>query len=296
MFRRIFLFIATNLAILLTISVIFSIFNVKPYLTPYGINYQSLLVFATIIGFAGSFISLLISKWMAKRAYRIQIIKKDNSEYVWLFSTVQKLAEQAHIGMPEVGIYESAEANAFATGARRDSALVAISTGLLDGLNKKEAEAVLAHEISHIANGDMITMALMQGVLNTFVIFFARIVAYIVQTALRDDGESMSTIAYYFTSIIFELIFGIFASMILMWFSRKREYRADAGAASLTGTPESMIAALKKLEIMIKQVKAGGNKSYNTMKIADRQAWLKLFSSHPSTKQRVAALRAGLNY
>lgn len=293
MFKRVFLFLAANIAIIAVISIILSIFNVQPYLTPYGINYEALLVFAAIVGFTGSFISLFISKWMAKMAYSIEIIKdpRGGSE-AKLVSTIKNLAEQAGIGMPEVGIYNSPEANAFATGWNKNNALVAVSTGLLDAMDSDELEGVLAHEISHIANGDMVTMALLQGVVNTFVVFFARIAAYAVQSFLsrgRDDG-AVGGLAYYFTAIVFEILFGILASILVMWFSRVREFRADAGSAKLVGAPK-MIAALKRLQAVHVRVDNRG-KSLRSLKINDEPSrFLSLFSSHPPLEKRIEALK-----
>ena len=212
--------------------------------------YGGLLFFAAIFGFGGSIISLLISKWVAKRTYGVQVIEQPRSEMEhWLVSTVQRQASQAGIGMPEVGIYDSPDMNAFATGAKRDDALVAVSSGLLYNMSRDEAEAVLAHEVSHIANGDMVTLTLIQGVVNTFVIFLARVVAGIISNALRssdrDEGSSLGGgLAYMATVMVLEMVFGLLASIIVMWFSRQREYRADAGSAGLVGA-DKMVAALQ---------------------------------------------------
>ncbi len=298
MAKRIFLFLLTNIAVIAVIQVILSVFNVQPYLTPYGLNYQSLLIFAAIVGFSGSIFSLFISKWVAKRTYSIELISNARTpEEVFLETTVRRLAESAGIGMPEVGIYNSPEANAFATGWNRNNALVAVSSGLLDSMTKDEIEGVLAHEISHVANGDMVTMMLLQGVVNTFVVFFARIAAYAVQGFLnrgRDDGGQIGGFAYYITAIIFEVFFGILASIITMWFSRHREFRADAGSAKLAGS-NKMIAALKKLKKLSALPTDNRGKSLNTMKISDKPSrFFALFSSHPPLDKRIAALQQGL--
>jgi heat shock protein HtpX len=294
MFKRIFLFLAANIAIIAVISVILTVFNVQPYLTPYGINYEALLIFAAIVGFTGSFVSLFISKWMAKMAYSVEIIQDPRGgAEAKLVTTIKNLAEQAGIGMPEVGIYNSPEANAFATGWNKNNALVAVSTGLLDCMDSDELEGVLAHEISHIANGDMVTMALLQGVVNTFVIFFARIAAFAVQNFLnrgRDDGGAVGGLAYHLTAIVFEILFGILASILVMWFSRVREFRADAGSARLVGAPK-MIAALKRLQTVHAGIDNRG-KSLRSMQINDAPSrFFALFSSHPPLEKRIEALR-----
>lgn len=293
MLKRITLFLATNLAIIMVISVILSIFNVQPYLTKYGLNYQSLLIYAAIIGFTGSFISLLISKWMAIHAFGIEIIEKPANEVEsWLFAEVKKLAQQNHIGMPDVGIYQSSEPNAFATGWNKNSALVAVSTTLLASMDQDEIEGVLGHEVSHIANGDMVTLALIQGVVNTFVIFFARIAAFFVaQFFRRDESEGVHDgFAYYGVAILFEIFFGILATMIVMWFSRYREFRADAGSAKTVGK-EKMIKALQRLQqVMDKTPEDDRAPAFNAMKIAGHNRWLALFSSHPPFEKRIAAL------
>lgn len=297
MFKRIFLFLAANVAIIAVISTILSIFNVQPYLTPYGLDYQSLLIYSAIVGFTGAFVSLLISKWMAKHAYGIKIIETPrNAEEQFLFDTVRGLSQKAGIGTPEIGIYKSSEPNAFATGWNRNSALVAASTGLLDRLTQEEVEGVLGHEIAHVANGDMVTMTLLQGIVNTFVIFFARIAAYAVQAFLSRgrDNENVGGIAYYLTSIVFEILFGILASTLVMWFSRHREFRADAGSARLFGSPAKMIAALEKLRRLQNMPKDERGKQFATMKISDHpNRFFALFSSHPPLEKRIEALKKG---
>lgn len=294
MFKRIALFLATNLAIIVVLSVILSIFNVQPYLTQHGLNYQSLLIYAAVIGFTGAFISLFISKWMAMHAFGIEVIEKPTNEVEsWLVGEVRKLAKQNHIGMPDVGIYQSPEPNAFATGWNKNNALVAVSTGLLASMDRDEVEGVLGHELSHIANGDMVTLALIQGVVNTFVIFFARIAAFFVsQFFRRDEGEGVHDgFAYYGVAIVFEILFGILATMIVMWFSRYREFRADAGAAKTVGK-EKMIKALERLQQVVDKVPEDDRApAFNAMKIAGHHRWLALFSSHPPLEKRIQALR-----
>lgn len=294
MFKRIALFIVTNLAIIVVISFILSLFNVQPYLTQYGLNYQSLFIYALIIGFTGSFISLFISKWMAIHAFNIQLIEKPTTEIEsWLFSEIGHLARQRNIGMPNVGIYESPEPNAFATGWNKNNALVAVSTGLLQSMNKEEIQGVLGHEISHVANGDMVTLTLIQGIVNTFVIFFARIAAFFVTQFFRRDNEESvgGGFVYYGVALIFELIFGILASMIVMWFSRYREYRADRGSAQFGGK-EKMIKALERLQQFVdKTPRDDRAPAFNAMKISSQNGWLTLFSSHPPLEKRIAALQ-----
>lgn len=294
MLKRVFLFLATNLAILLVISLILSIFNVKPYLTKSGLDYQSLFIYALIIGFVGSFTSLLLSKWMAKRAFNVQVIDQPRNEAESLItSVVSKLAAQRNIAMPQVGIYESPDPNAFATGWNKNKALVAVSTGLLQMMNQEELEGVLGHEISHVANGDMVTLALIQGVVNTFVIFFARIAAFFVTQFFRKEGEESEQggLVYYGVAFLFELFFGILATIIVMWFSRYREFRADAGGARYVGK-DKMINALKRLQqLMDKTPEDDRAPAFNAMKISSHSRWFSLFSSHPPLEKRIEALQ-----
>jgi len=290
--KRIVLFLITNLAVLLVLSVVLSvIFSV------FGIDNRSmggLLIFAAVFGFGGAFISLMMSKWVAKKSTGAVVINApQNATEHWLFNTVQHQAKQAGIGMPEVAIYDSPEMNAFATGMSKNNALVAVSTGLLHGMSQDEVEAVLAHEVSHIANGDMVTMTLIQGVVNTFVIFFARVVAGIIDNALRsnDEEEGQSEgggLAYFVTVFILEIIFGILASIIVMWFSRQREFRADAGAAKLVGA-NAMVAALKRLQSNQESQLQGSMMAFG---IASKPARSELFLSHPPLEKRIAALQA----
>ena len=286
MFNRIALFLATNLAVMLLAGVVMSLLGVHPG------QMSGLLVMAAIFGFGGSLISLLLSKTMAKRATGAQVITQPRNEAEqWLVATVQRQAQAAGIGMPEVAVYDAPEINAFATGASRNNALVAVSTGLLRSMSRDEAEAVLGHEVSHVANGDMVTMALLQGVLNTFVIVLARVVGGIIDSYLSGNRESRGPgFAYFIIVMALELVLGLFATMIAMWFSRRREFRADAGGASLAGR-HKMIAALEKLQAghrsstLPAQVEAFG--------IAGGigHGLKKLFLSHPPMEERIAALR-----
>ncbi len=286
MFNRIALFLATNLAVMVLAGVVMSLLGVHPN------QMSGLLVMAAIFGFGGSIISLLLSKTMAQRATGAQVIVEPRNEgEQWLLSTVRKQAQAAGIGMPEVAVYDAPEINAFATGANRNNALVAVSTGLLRSMSRDEAEAVLGHEVSHVANGDMVTMALLQGVLNTFVIVLARVVGGIIDSYLSGNRESRGPgFAYYIIVFALEMVLGLFATMIAMWFSRRREFRADAGGASLAGR-HKMIAALEKLQAghasstLPAQVEAFG--------IAGGMGHglKKLFLSHPPMEERIAALR-----
>ena len=291
--KRVFLFLATNLAVMLVLSIVLSVLS-----SWLGINRQGmggLLLMAAVFGFGGSFISLLISKWVAKRSYGVQIIEQPRSEMEhWLLSTVTRQAQQAGIGMPEVGIYDSPEMNAFATGASRNNALVAVSSGLLYSMSRDEAEAVLAHEVSHVANGDMVTLTLIQGVVNTFVIFFARLVAGLISNFLRSDdeeeGAGMGGLAYMATVFVLEMIFGILASIIVMWFSRQREFRADAGSAKLAGR-DKMIAALERLRQGHEPQLEGTMMAFG---IKGKRSMSELFMSHPPLEKRIEALRQNL--
>jgi heat shock protein HtpX len=285
--KRIALFLLTNIAILLVLSLVLRLLGVDRILdeSGSGLNYNSLLVFSAVIGFGGSFMSLAMSKWMAKRSTGAQVITQPrNATEQWLLTTVAAQAKAAGIGMPEVAIFESPEVNAFATGATRNSSLVAVSTGLLNTMTKQEAEAVLAHEVSHVANGDMVTLTLIQGVVNTFVIFLSRVIGHVVDRAVFKT-ESGHGPAFFITSIIAQLVLGILASMIVMWFSRQREYRADAGGAALAGR-QNMIAALERLKngqpthMPDELVAFGINNNAS-----------KLFMSHPPLAERIERLR-----
>ncbi|MBW8900269.1 MAG: protease HtpX [Massilia sp.] len=286
--KRILLFLATNVAIMLVLGITASLLGVNRYLTAQGLNLGTLLVFAGLMGFGGAFISLWLSKPIAKWTTGARVIEQpSNPTERWLLDTVARLAQKAGIAMPEVAVYEGAP-NAFATGATKNASLVAVSTGLLQSMTHDEVEAVLAHEVAHIANGDMVTLTLIQGVVNTFVIFLARVVAYAVDQFLRRDGDERGPgIAFTVTSVVCDLLFGLVASIIVAWFSRQREYRADRGAARIMGTPRPMIAALQRLggidhADLPKNLAAAG--------IAGGGV-LALFSSHPSCEDRIAALQ-----
>lgn len=287
--KRIFLFVATNLAVVLVMSVLLSLLGVGPYLENNGLNIQGLMIFSLVLGFAGAFVSLLISKPMAKWSTGAQVIESPrNSTEQWLLSTVATLAKRAEITMPEVAVFEGAP-NAFATGAFKNSSLVAVSTGLLTTMTRDEVEAVLAHEVAHIANGDMVTMTLIQGVMNTFVIFLSRVVGFVVDRMIfqNDEGEG-SGMGYFVTVIISQIFFGILASIIVAWFSRQREYRADAGATQLMGNKVPMIQALARLG----GVQAGAlPKSLAAAGISDGPSFAALFSSHPPIEDRIAKLQ-----
>jgi heat shock protein HtpX len=291
--KRIALFLLTNLAVLLVLSVISRVTGLDRWLAVHGGDLTGLLVMAAVFGFGGSLISLAMSKWMAKRAMGVRVIDKPaNAEEQWLLSTVQALATQARIGMPEVGIFDSPQPNAFATGARRDAALVAVSTGLLRGMSRSEVEAVVGHEITHVANGDMVTLTLIQGVVNTFVIFLSRVVGTIVDRAMSRDGESRGGIGYFITVMVTQIVFGILANLIVMAFSRHREFRADAGGAQLAGR-NNMIAALERLKsahaaALPTQMAAFGISGGLASGIG------RLFMSHPPLEERIAALQASI--
>ncbi|MBA0902196.1 MAG: protease HtpX [Candidatus Nitrotoga sp.] len=289
--KRIFLFLVTNLAVLFVISITLRLLGVDQILNESGgIDFNALLVMSAVMGFAGSIISLLLSKWSSKRMVGAQVITNpiDPTER-WLVETVHRQAQAAGIGMPEVATYEAPEVNAFATGWNRNNALVAVSSGLLHNMSRDEIEAVLAHEISHVANGDMITLALIQGVVNTFVIFFSRIIGHLIDRLVfkteRGNGP-----AYWVTSIVAQMVLGVLASVIVMWFSRQREFRADAGGASLAGRSK-MISALEKLKINHEQATLPERMA--AFGIAGGSSFAKLFSTHPSLDERIDALRAG---
>jgi heat shock protein HtpX len=289
--KRILLFLATNLAVVLVLSVVARVTGLDRWLAVNGGSYSGLLAMAALFGFGGALISLALSKWTAKRAMGVRVIDQPaNANEQWLLSSVRALASQAGIGMPEVGVFDSPQPNAFATGARRDAALVAVSTGLLQSMNRSEVEAVLGHEITHVANGDMVTLTLIQGVVNTFVIFLARVVGGIVDRSLSRDGEGRGGIGYFVTVMVAQLVLGILASMIVMWFSRRREFRADAGGARLAGR-NNMIGALERLRAsqgpaLPSQLAAfgiGGSAGAGLQR---------LFMSHPPIEERIATLRS----
>ena len=290
--KRIFLFIATNMAIMLVIGITLNLLGVNHYLDSNGgIQMGSLLAMSAVVGFMGSFISLFMSKWMAKRSVNAQVIENpsDPTE-CWLVSTVQAQAAAAGIGMPEVAIYDAPDVNAFATGWNRNNALVAVSTGLLYNMQRDEVEAVLAHEISHVANGDMVTLTLIQGVVNTFVFFFSKIIGNIVDSFLRNKDEEYHGpgIGSFIAEIVAQLVLGFLASIIVMWFSRQREFRADAGAANLAGRSK-MIAALERLKMNHEQASLPADMAASG--ISGGGAMSKLFMTHPPLEERIAALR-----
>ncbi len=288
--KRILYFLATNLAILVVLSITMHILGVEPYLNASGLNLGNLLAFAAIMGFGGSFISLAMSKWSAKRmSGAVVILEPRTLTEIWLIKTVRIQADIVGIQMPEVAIFESDEVNAFATGMSKNSSLVAVSSGLLNKMSKDEAEAVLAHEVSHIANGDMVTLTLIQGVVNTFVMFLSRVIGYTVDKVIFKTEKGTGP-AFFITMIIAELLLGILASIIVMWFSRQREFRADAGAARLSSA-KKMISALERLQaehepsVLPKQMVASGISSGGTT------SFTRLFASHPDLSERIAALQ-----
>jgi heat shock protein HtpX len=288
--KRIVLFLATNLAVVLVMSVVLSLLGVDRFLTGTGLNLGSLMVFSLVAGFTGAFISLLMSKPMAKWSTGARVIDAPSSSTeLWLLDTVRKLADRAGIAMPEVAVYEG-EANAFATGAFKNSALVAVSTGLLQNMTKEEVEAVLGHEIAHVSNGDMVTLTLIQGVVNTFVIFLARVVGYLIDKTIFRSNDDRPGIGYMVTVFACEIVFGVLASIIVAWFSRYREFRADAGSAKLLGSPQPMVKALARLgglepvEHLPETFKALGINS-------PASGFAALFSTHPPIEERIAALR-----
>jgi heat shock protein HtpX len=288
--KRTLYFLATNLAIVLVLSVTMRILGVEPYLNAQGLNLGNLLTFAAIMGFGGAFISLAISKWTAKRMSGAVVIEQPRTQSeIWLVDTVRRQAQAVGIKMPEVAVFDSPEVNAFATGMTRNSSLVAVSSGLLNTMRKNEAEAVLAHEVSHIANGDMVTLALIQGVVNTFVMFLSRVIGYVVDKVVFKTERGTGP-AFFVTMIIAELVLGVLASIIVMWFSRQREFRADRGGASLAGR-QNMIAALERLN------------SLHPAPLPDKMAAFgisgggasgikRLFMTHPPLEERIAALKA----
>jgi len=290
---RIFLFLATNAAVLVLISVVFQVLGIEGILAENGVdlNLQALLLMSAVIGFGGSFISLAMSKFMAKRSMGVQIIERPgNSTEQWLVETVRRQAQQAGIGMPEVGIFQSPDANAFATGMRRNDALVAVSSGLLQSMNADEVEAVLGHEISHVSNGDMITMGLLQGVVNTFVIFLSRVIGHVVDRVVFKTERGYGP-AYFITSIVAQIFLSMLASMIVMWFSRHREFRADSGGASLAGRGK-MIGALQALQRAHEPADLPGEFAAFGISGGLSTGVKKLFMSHPPLEERIAALRA----
>jgi heat shock protein HtpX len=292
--KRIILFVLTNVAVLAVITILTSVLGVDRWLTSRGLNLPMLLVFSAIVGFSGSFFSLLISKWMAKMAYGIRILDRpQDAGERWLVNIVARHAERAGISTPEVGVYDSPEVNAFATGPSRNRALVAVSTGLLNRMNQPQAEAVLAHEVAHVANGDMVTMTLLQGVLNTFVVFLSRVFGFLIDSAMRRDNERGGVgLGYFLSTIICQMVLGVFASLIVMAYSRRREFKADAMGAQLAGRA-NMISALQQLNHIMHDGAVMDDRSpaLSAFKISQRPSgFLALFSSHPPLEERIAAL------
>ena len=290
---RIFLFLATNAAIMVLISIVFQVLGIEGILAENGVdlNLQALLVMSAVIGFGGSFISLAMSKFLAKRSMGVKLIEQPaNSTEQWLVSTVKRQAEQAGIGMPEVGIFNSPEPNAFATGMSRNNALVAVSAGLLQNMDADEVEAVLGHEISHVSNGDMVTMGLIQGVINTFVIFLSRVIGHVVDRVVFKTERGYGP-AYYITSIVAQIFLSVIASVIVMWFSRRREFRADAGGASLAGRGK-MIAALQALQRGSEPHDLPGEFAAFGISGGLGSGIKKLFMTHPPLAERIAALQS----
>jgi heat shock protein HtpX len=287
--KRILLFVATNLAIMVTLSIVLGILGIGGYRLPGGgLDYTALMVFCLVWGMGGAFISLAISRFVAKRAMGVQLVdgRTGQAEFDWLHATVRQLTERAGLPMPEVGVYDSPEVNAFATGPSRKRSLVAVSTGLLRTMRREEVEGVLAHEVSHIENGDMVTMTLIQGVVNAFVMFFARIIANIARNAV---DEKISYLVGMITTIVLDIAFGVLGMIIVSWFSRAREFRADAGAGRLAGKGK-MIAALERLRQNTQMVDAS-QPSLATMKIAGARGMSALFMTHPPLEERIAALQ-----
>lgn len=286
--QRIFLFLLTNVAVMVVLGIAASVLGLNRFLTPNGLDIYSLMGFSLLMGFGGAIISLLMSKSIAKWSTGARVISQpQNGDEAWIVGTVQKFADKAGIGMPEVAIYEG-EPNAFATGAFKNSSLVAVSTGLLQGMTKEEVEAVIGHEVAHIANGDMVTMTLIQGVMNTFVVFLSRVIGYFVDKVILRNTNDGPGIGYYATTVVMDIMLGFVAHIIVAWFSRRREFRADAGAANLMGQPQSMMRALQRLGGM-----SPGElpKSMAAMGIGGSMG--KLFSTHPPMEERIAALQSG---
>jgi heat shock protein HtpX len=287
--KRIFLFLATNLVIILTLSIVLNVLGVGRYVTAEGIDMRALAAFSLVWGMGGAFISLQMSRWIAKCATGVKLVngRSGNRDLDWLYQTVERLTRQAHLPMPEVGIYESGEVNAFTIGPSKSRSLVAVSSGLMRSMRPDEVEGVLAHEVAHIANGDMVTMTLLQGVINAFVIFFARLIAY----AWRSSGDQRNGHGYganYMVVLLLEVVLGILGSMITAWYSRQREFRADHGGATLAGR-ERMLAALRRLAANRELVDTS-HQALATLKINGAKGWMMFFSTHPPLEARIAAL------
>jgi heat shock protein HtpX len=287
--KRIVLFLLTNLAIVLTLSVVMRLLGVGQYIGPAGVDYQSLAVFCFIWGMGGAFLSLQMSRFIAKRATGVRLVdgRSGNPSHDWLYATVARLTQQANLPMPEVGIYDSPEVNAFATGPSKKRSLVAVSSGLLGTMRQDEVEGVLAHEVAHISNGDMVTMTLLQGVINAFVMFFARVIAFALASRGSERDERGGGVSFMVVFML-EIVLGILGSLITAWFSRQREFRADRGAATLAGR-ERMIAALRRLASNRELVDTG-HQALATLKINGAKSWMVFFSTHPPLEARIAAL------
>lgn len=293
--KRVLLFILTNVLVIATISIVMNLLGIGPYLSERGINYTTLLVFCTLWGMGGAFISLAMSKFMAKSMMGVKIInpRTADPEAAQLVALVHRLAKAAKLPkMPEVGIYQSPEVNAFATGPSKSSSLVAVSSGLLERMSREEVEGVLGHEVAHIANGDMVTLTLIQGVVNAFTMFLARIVAYAIATATQDEeGEGFSFLTYFAVTIVLDILFSILGSMVVAYFSRVREFKADKGGATLAGRG-NMVAALQRLKSNA-QLEDNRAPAFQNFKISSKKAWLGLFSTHPPLEERIARLQKG---
>jgi heat shock protein HtpX len=286
--KRIMLFVLTNVAIMITLGIVFSLLGFTGYLTADGLDYAALMVFSLIWGFGGAMISLAMSRWMAKTAMGVQLVdgRTGHAELDWLYQTVEQLARRANLPMPEVGVYDSAEVNAFATGPSKSRSLVAVSSGLLRSMRREEVEGVLAHELSHIQNGDMVTMTLIQGVVNAFSIFFSRVIANIIRQLV---DERISTLVFFVSTLVFDILFSFLGMIVVAWFSRAREFRADAGAAALSSR-DNMIAALQRLASNA-QLVDNSQPQLQTMKISGGKGFMGLIATHPPLEERIAALR-----
>ena len=288
--KRILLFVLTNLAIMVTLSIVMALLGVGGFLTPTGVDYVALAMFSLVWGFGGALISLALSRWMAKTAMGVQLVdgRTGHAELDWLYSTVEQLSRKAGLPMPEVGVYESAEVNAFATGPSKRRSLVAVSSGLLRSMRREEVEGVLAHEVSHIQNGDMVTMTMIQGVVNAFSIFFSRVIANVIRQLV---DERISHLVFFVSTIVFDIVFTFLGMIVVGWFSRAREFRADAGAAALSSRG-NMIAALQRL-MANKEMVDNSQPQLATMKINGGKGFMALISTHPPLEDRIAALQRG---
>lgn len=289
MLKRVFLFVLTNILVLVTLSIVLNLLGVKPYLTEAGLDYGSLMAFCVVWGFGGAFISLLLSKTMAKWMLGVKVIQRGSAgENMWLYNMVEQIAKSAGLPRtPEVGIYDSPEVNAFATGATKGGALVAFSSGLLASMSRDQIEGVAAHELAHVNNGDMVTMTLLQGVINAFVMFLSRVIGFAASQAVKEEQAALVRVV---VTIALDILLGILGSLVVLWFSRQREFRADAGSAKTVGR-EKMVSALRALAQNAELAEVGKrHASLATMKISGSRSWMSLFNSHPSLEERIAAL------